>query len=410
MAEMWYYTTEGKQMDPVSIRELKRLVGDGTLKPTDMVWKDGMARWIRASSVKDLFPDPIAALDHYFGGSTPASTNGGSVTAVTPSMAAANAPVPVSATGKKEMPVDDEVETPTKKRRPESENDDRKPPRRRAEASSGGSSIGIIVGIVCVLGLLFIACGGGLFIIIWAGQAGGGRGEPINGQVNYNAFVGPNAKNSRTFIFRRGVDYELIVTSQPRHPDVDLYIINPADERVMIADTTVGPDSKIPRWSPNETGDFRVEVRNLHDNTRVTSAVTIRELPQAQQLLEKDKNQPFKDGPDPLPPGVREGKNFMDVPSIKAGEEQEFKFRVRAGHKVTISVSPTSKKPNIDFNLYVNRDGGNKALLASDEGPQAIAKVEFTPQVTEIVRVRIVNASKGKSPNSAATLYYDVSP
>ena len=57
-AEMWYYTTEGKQMDPVSIRELRRLVEDGLLRPTDMVWKDGMERWIRASSVKELFPDP----------------------------------------------------------------------------------------------------------------------------------------------------------------------------------------------------------------------------------------------------------------------------------------------------------------------------------------------------------------
>src|SRR5262249_44102799 len=66
MAEMWYYTTEGKQMDPVTIRELKQLVGDGTLKPTDMVWKEGMARWIRASSLKELFPDPSSLLDQYF--------------------------------------------------------------------------------------------------------------------------------------------------------------------------------------------------------------------------------------------------------------------------------------------------------------------------------------------------------
>ena len=90
MAEMWYYTTEGKQMDPVSMKELKRLVGDGTLKPTDMVWKDGMARWIRASSVQELFPDPISALDHYFGGGHDAGKKDAGGTAVTPSTAAAN--------------------------------------------------------------------------------------------------------------------------------------------------------------------------------------------------------------------------------------------------------------------------------------------------------------------------------
>src|SRR6516165_9934566 len=66
MAEMWFYTCEGKQMDPVTIRELKRLAGDGTLKPTDMVWKEGMPRWIRASSLRELFPDPTAALDKFF--------------------------------------------------------------------------------------------------------------------------------------------------------------------------------------------------------------------------------------------------------------------------------------------------------------------------------------------------------
>src|ERR671924_206222 len=76
MAEMWYYTSEGKQMDPVSIKELKRLVGDGVLKPTDMVWKEGMPRWIRASSVKELFPDPITALDKYFGGAAQAEKVG----------------------------------------------------------------------------------------------------------------------------------------------------------------------------------------------------------------------------------------------------------------------------------------------------------------------------------------------
>src|SRR5438874_1785239 len=30
-AEMWYYTSEGKQMDPVTMKELKRLVGEFVL-------------------------------------------------------------------------------------------------------------------------------------------------------------------------------------------------------------------------------------------------------------------------------------------------------------------------------------------------------------------------------------------
>src|SRR5881227_2589691 len=95
MAEMWYYTNEGKQMDPISMKELKRLVGDGTLKPTDMVWKEGMARWIRASSVKELFPDPMSSLDQYFTSSKEADKK--TVQAKTSGTAAASTPTATTA-------------------------------------------------------------------------------------------------------------------------------------------------------------------------------------------------------------------------------------------------------------------------------------------------------------------------
>src|SRR5262245_53746709 len=99
MAELWYYTNEGKQMDAVSMKELKRLVGDGTLKPTDMVWKEGMPRWIRASSVKELFPDPGAALDKYFTASssgTSSSSSSGVVTPANTSVAASKSSAPAT--------------------------------------------------------------------------------------------------------------------------------------------------------------------------------------------------------------------------------------------------------------------------------------------------------------------------
>ncbi len=416
MAEMWYYTTEGKQMDPVSMKELKRLVGDGTLKPTDMVWKEGMARWIRASSVKELFPDPISALDHYFS-STPKAEKEGSSSAASPttSVTAANAgAAPASTSGKAGTPADED-DGPKKKRKPGSADDEadtRKPPRRRAEAAGGGSSAGIIIAIVCAVGLLFLTCGGGLAIIIWVAPGGPGRAEPINGQVNYNAFVGPNATDSRAFTFRRGVDYELTVTSQPRHPDVDLVLINAADGRTMAEDRRVGPDHKIDRFSPNQTGDFRIEVKNLHQFLRVTSTVTIRELVgQGAPPPGKDKKDPPKDGPEPLPADVLEGRGSKDItPAIPAGQEREFKFRVRAGHMANLRVVPTAKGPNIEFKLFVHRVGGDNALLFSDDGPAAVATVNFTLQDTEIVRVRVVNASKGPNANSKAKLFYDVSP
>src|SRR5688572_2231116 len=57
MAEMWYYTSEGKQMEPVTAPELKQLAASGLLKPTDMVWKEGMPKWVRASSAQGLFDE-----------------------------------------------------------------------------------------------------------------------------------------------------------------------------------------------------------------------------------------------------------------------------------------------------------------------------------------------------------------
>src|SRR5262249_16207435 len=37
--------------------ELKRLAASGILKPTDLVWKDGMSNWARANSAHDLFSE-----------------------------------------------------------------------------------------------------------------------------------------------------------------------------------------------------------------------------------------------------------------------------------------------------------------------------------------------------------------
>jgi hypothetical protein len=128
MMEMWHYTCEGKQMDPVSIRDLKRLVGDGVVKPTDMVWKEGLPRWIRASSMKELFPDPSSPLDQYFS-SPPADTR---------HEPPGQAPMPAVRANSQAYP-DDELRPQRRRRRSADEDDeDRDRPRRRRPAPSGG--------------------------------------------------------------------------------------------------------------------------------------------------------------------------------------------------------------------------------------------------------------------------------
>ncbi len=66
MADVWHYTREGKQMEPVSGTELKQLAAQGLLKPTDFVWNESLPTWVRASaqnffSEKDLVAVPPAS-------------------------------------------------------------------------------------------------------------------------------------------------------------------------------------------------------------------------------------------------------------------------------------------------------------------------------------------------------------
>ena len=58
MAQEWYYTTHADQQNgPVNGETLKRLASSGELRPTDLIWREGMPQWIPASRAKALFPE-----------------------------------------------------------------------------------------------------------------------------------------------------------------------------------------------------------------------------------------------------------------------------------------------------------------------------------------------------------------
>ena len=63
MANQWHYNLYGQQLGPISDSELRKLANDGTLKTEDLIWKEGMAEWRKAGSMKGLFqkstPPPI---------------------------------------------------------------------------------------------------------------------------------------------------------------------------------------------------------------------------------------------------------------------------------------------------------------------------------------------------------------
>ncbi len=57
----WYYTIQGSQQGPVSEERLRALAADGTVRPEEFVWTEGMDNWASASTVPGLFGRPAAA-------------------------------------------------------------------------------------------------------------------------------------------------------------------------------------------------------------------------------------------------------------------------------------------------------------------------------------------------------------
>jgi hypothetical protein len=56
----WYYTRNKQKVGPVSSDQLRQLTTSGQIQPDDLVWKEGMAQWIKASQIKGLFiPKPV---------------------------------------------------------------------------------------------------------------------------------------------------------------------------------------------------------------------------------------------------------------------------------------------------------------------------------------------------------------
>lgn len=57
---VWYYMVGDKRRGPVSDAQLKALAESGSLRPTDLVWRDGMPNWATASGLPGLFPHALA--------------------------------------------------------------------------------------------------------------------------------------------------------------------------------------------------------------------------------------------------------------------------------------------------------------------------------------------------------------
>lgn len=97
MAEAWYVAINGKRQGPLSGNQIRQMAANGAIGPADLLWKEGMAQWVRCDSVKGLFAHASGGLAPGRIASTPPRVGGGPSRVAGPPPRRAAAP-PVGAT------------------------------------------------------------------------------------------------------------------------------------------------------------------------------------------------------------------------------------------------------------------------------------------------------------------------
>ena len=54
--KVWYYAKGGQKFGPYSGIELRTIAQSGKISANDLIWKEGLAKWVPASSAKGLLP------------------------------------------------------------------------------------------------------------------------------------------------------------------------------------------------------------------------------------------------------------------------------------------------------------------------------------------------------------------
>ncbi len=234
MAEWYYALGDQKQKGPVPWETLQNLADSGKLQRSDMVWKEGMTDWKKASQVEGLFA--------------------GSSSSVRPRR-------------RSEVQSDPDFD------------DDERPRRRkkRKKEMSPGAMVAIIGGSV----------GGGILLLViiiaLLIRSGSGAQQPVaavpvgGGGENYNISLRQGENNSRTFNFQQGQRVEVFVrTSQGilQNPDVDLFVTRLGDPGFEVADEAISKDCYVQFIAP-ATDQYVVRVENLGPGS-ATSVVTVR--------------------------------------------------------------------------------------------------------------------------------------
>jgi hypothetical protein len=371
MSELWYFTCEGKQMEPVTSSELKQLASTGFLRGADMVWKEGMPAWVKAETIPGLVPPPAPIA----------------------------APRPEKAKGDTTIihrrSVRDDFEEPRARRRRLEEDIER--PRRRAPAKGmSGLALGLILGGVT---LVVAAAVGGIVYV-----ASRNAGVPIeNFVVNLNA----NEFHIRKFDFNFGTMYEFRVTSD-QMTDVDITIENAAGQ-VVGGDLRFGPNSFF-RWSPPATENYGVRIANLDGDQGNRSHVSIRSVGTSRGPFQNNPilnpgiampaPQPFRfKGAAPEPPVVVFGPKDTEQFGLQPRSDWQKPILFPADKLVEIDVD--SDDPRNDIDLVVTDENG--AEIAFDRLNPHTCRVTFRAEANQTYRFRVSNL--GDFPANCSIAY-----
>src|SRR3954471_12594585 len=68
----WFYEFNGEQKGPVTESELDQLIAQGTVLPTTLVWREGLASWTPLAQARPSVPPPVPGTSSV--GGTPTAT------------------------------------------------------------------------------------------------------------------------------------------------------------------------------------------------------------------------------------------------------------------------------------------------------------------------------------------------
>jgi hypothetical protein len=231
MTEQWYYAKNGQQLGPVGTEVLMRLASSGQVQPTDLVWKEGMANWAPARTVRAIFPEPAPAAVVVPAVVQP-PTGAQHPYGLSPEpVAVPTSPHPAQQEWRAEEPEEGDWDRPRRRRR------------RQRSGNPVLAIVGISVGVLLAIGAVIL-----LVVLL---QPGNPRSWSLRTNEKYTCEVE----------FKKGQNVEIWVTSD-HDSDVDLFVYDPRGATVPGGvDDGFSKDCHVQFTAP-QTGRYKIVVWN----------------------------------------------------------------------------------------------------------------------------------------------------